>query len=133
MFQKFRQLFFFLLLILISFGSNSCAKKVYPSGLEGNLMGDQRNFKRDQNKRERIARREKRKTIRFEQKAKRPQVKLKAEAKRIEKKMILRHMEKQHPEVQVRMKQNELQTRRNYASRKSFKKRLMFWKRNKCK
>lgn len=131
--QKFRLPFFFLLLILINFGGVSCAKKIYPSGLEGNLIGNQGDFKREQIKRERTARRAKRKTLRLERRAKRPQVKRKAEAKRVEKKMIRRHKENQHPDVQVRMKQNERETRRYYASQKSFKEKLMFWKRNKCK
>lgn len=133
MIRKFRFSFFFLSLILINFGGVSCAKKIYPSGLEGNLMGSQAGFKREQTRRERVARRAKRKTLKLERKAKRPQVKREAEAKRVEKKMIRRHKENQHPDVQARMKQNERETRRNYASQKSLKEKLMFWKRNKCK
>ncbi len=133
MIRKFRLPLFFLSLILINFGTVSCAKKIYPSGLEGNLMGNQGGFKREQKKRERVARRAKRKALRLERKANRPQLKRKAEAKKVQKKMIRHHKENQHPDVQARMKQNERETRRNYASQKSLKEKLMFWKRNKCK
>lgn len=96
-------------------------------------MGNQGGFKREQKKRERVARRAKRKALRLERKANRPQLKRKAEAKKVQKKMIRHHKENQHPDVQARMKQNERETRRNYASQKSLKEKLMFWKRNKCK
>jgi hypothetical protein len=133
MFQKIRYLLFFLSVILISFGGGSCSKKVFPSGLEGNLMGYHGNFKREQKKRERVARRANRKTKRLERKANKPQLKRKKQADKIQKKLVKRHKSKQPPEVQARMKQNERETKRNYASRKSFKEKLMFWKRNKCK
>jgi len=130
--KKIRAFFFFVLLIMISFGGGSCGKKMYPSGLEWDLMNYQGNFKREQQKRKRIARKNDRKMRREERKELKPILAMEKQWEKERKVRIKAHFDMQEPHVQARMKQNVKETRNKYPSRKSFKEKLVFWKKNKC-
>lgn len=131
-FKKIRTFFFFVLLIMISFGGGSCGKKVYPSGLEWDLMNYQGNFKREQNKRKRIARKNDRKMRREDKKEMKPILALEKQWEKERQLKIKEHLARQEPHVQARMKQNLRETKKKYPSRKSLKEKLVFWKKNKC-
>jgi hypothetical protein len=121
----------FVILASLVFSLGSCNRKVYPSGLEGNLLGTQKNFKREVRQRERMARKAERRTARLERKALRPQAKEKRRAEKGSKQAVENHIKKQHPDVQARMKENQRYTKQRYASRKTFWERVQFWKKNK--
>ncbi len=126
--------FFLIILILLTpiVGFISCGPKVYPSGLEGNLLGYQGNFNRERKKRKREARRNDRKIARVERKEKRPELKKQKEIHRYRKEIIASHIAKQEPHVQKRMKQNLRETEKKYRSQRSVKEKVLFWKKNKC-
>lgn len=121
----------FVILASIAISLGSCTRKVYPSGLEGNLLGTQKNYKREVRQRERMARKAERQTARLERKALHPQAKEKRRAERANKKAVDNHIKNQHPDVQARMKENQRFTKRRYASSKTFWKRVQFWKKSK--
>ncbi|PKP39246.1 MAG: hypothetical protein CVT98_02540 [Bacteroidetes bacterium HGW-Bacteroidetes-15] len=130
--KKIKPYCYFVLLIMISFGGGSCGKQVYPSGLEGNLLGYNRYYESEQQKRLQIARKF---DSELNQKAKKENKPLLKEAKQFEKekeKFVKDHMARQEPHVQARMKQNLKETKKYYSSQKSFKEKLVFWKKNKC-
>ncbi len=133
LFGKLRGVCFVLFLILINFGGGSCGKKIYPSGLEGDLMGYKSNFQREQRKRQRIARRADRKQDRLKRKAARPQKWEEFRQKQKHKRLVREHMRMQDDHVQARMKRNQRETNRKYRSKKSWKERLFFWRNRKCK
>ena len=118
--------------LLVGLGESSCGKKIFPSGLEGNLEGNQREFARNERKRKRTARRANRKTARLERKAQRPMVKQKKKSLFAQKKMQEEHVNKQTPEVQERMKQNRKDDKKRNKPNKTFWQRLMFWKKSSC-
>lgn len=129
---KIKQLSFLFLLIIASFGLESCGKRIYPSGLEGNLFEYQKDYNQQQRKRNRIARSSNRQYQREFRKERKPYVK---EAKRLEKereKFIKEHIARQEPHVQERMKSNFRETKKYYSSQRTLKDKLVFWKKNKC-
>lgn len=132
-FGKLRRFYFFLFLILISFGGGSCGKKIYPSGLEGDLMGYKGNFQREQRKRQRVAKRADRKRNRLTKRATRPKRKAELKQKREHRRLVREHVRKQDDHVQDRMKRNLRETNKYYRSKKSWKERLFFWRNRKCK
>jgi hypothetical protein len=110
----------------------ACSPKVYPSGLEGNLFGYQKNFQREQLKRKFEATRNNMKMARQKRKAMRP---LKAQARaeeKMRKQLYAEHIAKQEPHVQMRMKQNLKETEKKYPSKNTLRKKLLFWKKNSC-
>lgn len=121
----------FVILVLLTLSLGSCNRKTLPSGVEGNLWGTNRNFKKEVRQRERLARRADRKTARLERKARRPQEKEKRRAAKAHSKAVEQHINKQHPDVKARMKENQKFTKQRYATKKSFWDRLMFWKKTK--
>jgi hypothetical protein len=124
--------FIFILSLFIAFITSSCGPKIFPSGLEGNLSGNQKEFARNEKKRKRIAKRANRRTARLEKKAKAPSVKKKKESIKTEEKQRQAHINKQTPEVQERMKQNLKEDNKRNKPNKTFWQRLMFWKKSKC-
>jgi hypothetical protein len=131
-YRKIRTFCFLVLFILITFGGGSCGKKMYPSGLEVDLLGYNKKSTREQWKRKQIAHR----TDRRQDKSIRKGKKLILKEKKLKDKELKvfkeEHFNRQHPDVQARMKQNFRDTKRNYASRKSFKDKFAFWQKNKC-
>lgn len=129
---KIKPLSFLFLLILVSFAVESCGKKIYPSGLEGNLLEYQKNYNQQQRKRDKIARVSDRKYRRELRQERRPYVK---EAKRFDKErkeFVKDHIARQEPHVQERMKRNFNETKKYYSSQRTLKDKLVFWKKNKC-
>lgn len=116
----------------VGLGNSSCGKKIYPSGLEGNLVGNQKEFSRNERKRKREARRANRKTARLERKANSSIKKQKKKSLTAQKRMQREHINKQTPEVQERMKQNQKDDRKRNKPNKTFWQRLMFWKKSSC-
>jgi hypothetical protein len=125
-FRKIRTFSFLILSIMITFGGVSCGKKIYPSGLEGNLHGQKGNFKREQQKRKFTAFKARVKHNWDERKADRPIAKQKKLADKELEKFKKRHLNQQHPDVQARMKENFRNTKRSYASKKCFLGNLVF-------
>ncbi len=123
----------FVLFVILAGGLGSCNKKIYPSGLEGNLLGKQQNYRQEVRRRERVSKRTNREHARLERKANKPMLKAKKKAEEEQKRLIKNHFTKQHPDVQARMKANEKYTRRNNPPTKSFVQKLKFWKKNSCK
>lgn len=128
--KKTKAFCIFVLFVILSGGFGSCSKKIYPSGIEGNLLVKQQNYRQDVRRRERISRRANREHDRVERKASKPQLKAKKKAEKEQKKLIKNHIAKQHPDVQARMKANEKFTRRNNPPTKSFVQKIKFWKNN---
>ncbi|HNV80852.1 MAG TPA: hypothetical protein PKH45_03290 [Tenuifilaceae bacterium] len=123
---------FFMVIATLAVASASCSPKVYPSGLEGNLFGYQKNFQREQLKRKFEATRNNIKMARQKRKAMRP---LKAQAhaeEKMRKQLYAEHIAKQEPHVQMRMKQNLKETEKKYPSKNTLRKKLLFWKKNSC-
>lgn len=129
---KIRSIYFFLLLIIVSFGNGSCGKKVYPSGLEGNLLAFQKNYNREQQQRRRVARSSDRK---YQRELRRERREYLQEVKQFEKereRFVENHFDRQEPHVQERMKKSIKETKKYYSSQRSLKDKLVFWKKNKC-
>jgi hypothetical protein len=118
---------------LITFGGGSCGKKMYPSGLEIDLLGYNKKSNREQLKRKAIAQSSERKQNKSNRKRNKLVVKEQKIADKELKDFKQAHFNRQHPDVQARMKQNFRETERSYASRKSFKDKFAFWQKNKCK
>lgn len=111
--------FVILVVLLFTFGMNSCSPKVYPSGTEGYLMGEIPWFPREQRQRNWAAYLNDRQSHRLERKEYKEYERRKAEALKLEKNFIAQHKKKQHPEVQVRMKENERETQKRYANQRA--------------
>jgi hypothetical protein len=107
---------------------------MYPSGLEGNLLYNRGSYKVDLKKRERIAKKAQREHNRLVKKVSRPEKRrLRKERKDLDR-LLKSHVDKQHVDVQKRMKANQRYTERNYSSRKTLKQKLLYiFKQNKCK
>ena len=123
---------FFMVIATLAMAIAACSPKVYPSGLEGNLFGYQKNFQREQLKRKFEATRNNMKMARQKRKAMRP---LKAQARaeeKMRKELDAEHIAKQEPHVQMRMKQNLKETEKKYPSKNTLRKKLLFWKKNSC-
>lgn len=129
-FKKTKAFCIFVLFVILAGGFGSCSKKVYPSGIEGNLLVKQQNYRQDERRRERLSRKANREHSRLERKASKPLLKAKKKAKKEQKRLIRNHIAKQHPDVQARMKANEKFTRRNNPPTKSFVQKIKFWKNN---
>jgi hypothetical protein len=112
--------------------NTSCSQKIYPSGIEGNLFGYQKNFQREQQKRKVEAKRANRKTVRLKRQAMKPLKKKEKEDELQRKKLYAEHVARQDPHVQERMKQNLKETQKKYPSKNTLCKKLVFWKKNKC-
>lgn len=130
--KKIRAFCFFFLILLISFGGVSCSKVVYPSGLEGNLMGYQSNYESEQQRRIQVANRSENEFRKQERKDKKPILKEQKQKEKERKKFIKDHIARQEEHVQARMKQNFRKTKKYYSSQKSLLEKLVFWKKNNC-
>jgi hypothetical protein len=119
--------------ILLGGVSNSCGKKVYPSGIEIDFKGSERTFQRKIAKRERVAKRFNRRKARLERRANRPIEKKKREEATVQKKAIEKHIKMQHPDVQKRMLENRKFAENRYRKKRSVKEILVFWKKKKYK
>lgn len=131
-FGRLRLFFTVLVFFIVALGDTSCGPKIYPSGLEGNLAGNQKEFARKEKKRKRIAKRENRRTARLEKRAKAPSEKKKKESLQAQERMKQKHIKKQSPEVQERMKQNLKEDNKRNKPNKTFWQRLKFWKKSSC-
>lgn len=120
--------YIFVLFVILTSTFQSCGKKYYPSGLEGNLIGNKRRYEQVLRQRERVAKKSNRERASLERKANRPKIRAKRKEERVHKKLVQEHINKQAPQVQARMKENQKFTKRNYSSRKSFKEKILFWK-----
>lgn len=121
-----------LLIGICSLGNISCSPKIYPSGIEGNLFGYERNFNREQRVRKRASRRMNRQMARAKREENRPIRQREKELERLQKELYKEHFLRQDPHVQKRMKQNLRETKKKYPSKNTLSKKLVFWKKNKC-
>jgi hypothetical protein len=129
---KIRAFCFFFLILLISFGGVSCSKGVYPSGLEGNLLGYQKNYKSEQQRRIHVANKSGKEYRKQVRKDKKPIHKEEKQKQKDRQKFIKEHIARQEEHVQARMKQNIRETKKYYSSQKSLMEKFVFWKKNKC-
>jgi hypothetical protein len=127
-----RAFFYLTLLLAFCFCGLSCSKEIYPSGLEGNLLGYQGSFKREQQRRARVARKAKRQSNRIESKAQRESINRQKRYEREREKFFKEHLKRQDSHVQARMKDNLRETKKNNRPVRSQCKKIVFWKKNRC-
>lgn len=129
--REIRVGFVILVVIFTTFGVSSCSPKLYPSGVEGYLMGEVPWFPGEQRERNWTAYLNDRQIHRAERREYKEYERRKAEALKIEKNFIAQHKKKQHPEVQERMKENEKETQKRYGDLRATQKKAKRGKKSK--
>jgi len=123
--QIYKKVFFLWLILVVT--AFSCSKDLAPQTVKSVPGKSEWKSNREQRKRARQAFWHKRRNARITRKSDRNLRNLKKKSERAEAKLQKRHMDKQTPEVQKRMKETRNEAEQNNGKR-SLRQRLKLWK-----
>lgn len=123
--QNYKKVFFLWLILVVT--TFSCANDLAPQTVKSVPGKSEWRNNREQRKRARQAYWHKRRNHRITRKSDRKLRRIKREGVRVEARLKKKHMEKQTPEVQKRMKQTQKDAEQNNGKR-TLRQRLRLWK-----
>lgn len=129
-YRNIKGLCIFVILIFALTSFESCGPKIYPSGMEYDLMGYKSNSKKIRRKRERESQREVKAKEKLTCQVQKNVNRAKTKAEKERSLLLKKNIEMQAPHVQKRIAENQRRTERFYASLRNKKRKFtLFGKR----